>query len=76
MEDTANAQARATEEQAEANKNTESGQRQERLRSAIEHLGHEQVSVRLGGAYELFHLAHYEGPAVDVSDTVLTGSLG
>ena len=50
MEDAAN-------EQAKANQNTEQGQRQERLRSAIEHLGHEKVSVRLGGTYELFHLA-------------------
>ena len=37
---------------------TEQGQRQERLKNAIEHLGHESSdSVRLGGAYELFHLA-------------------
>ncbi len=36
---------------------TEQGQRQERLKNAIEHLGHESDSVRLGGAYELFHLA-------------------
>ena len=57
MEDTANAQAKATEEQATANQNTEQGQRQERLKNAIEHLGHESDSVRLGGAYELFHLA-------------------
>ena len=40
-----------------ANKNTEQGQRQERLKNAIEHLGHTSDSVRLGGAYELFHLA-------------------
>ena len=57
MEETAKAQARATEEQARANENTEQGQRQERLKNAIEHLGHEKDSVRLGGAYELFHLA-------------------
>ena len=38
-------------------KNTEQGQRQERLKNAIEHLGHDKDSVRLGGAYELFHLA-------------------
>ena len=38
-------------------KNTEAGQRQERLRNAIEHLGHKRDSVRMGGAYELFHLA-------------------
>ena len=36
---------------------TEQGQRQDRLKNAIEHLGHESDSVRLGGAYELFHLA-------------------
>ena len=36
---------------------TEQGLRQERLKNAIEHLGHEKDSVRLGGAYELFHLA-------------------
>ena len=53
----AKAQAAATKEQAQANKNTEQGQRQERLKNAIEHLGHQSASVRLGGAYELFHLA-------------------
>ena len=42
---------------AKANQNTEQGQRQERLKNAIEHLGHVSDSVRLGGAYELFHLA-------------------
>ena len=57
MEDAANAQAEATENQAQANQTTEQGQRQERLKNAIEHLGNEKVSVRLGGAYELFHLA-------------------
>ena len=57
MEDAANAQARATEEQAKANQNAEQGQRQERLKNAIEHLGHASDSVRMGGAYELFHLA-------------------
>ena len=57
LEDTANvqaeaakAQAKATEEQAKANQNTEQGQRQERLKNAIEHLGHDKDSVRLGGA--------------------------
>ena len=50
MEDAANAQAKA-------NLHTEKGQRQERLKNAIEHLGHTPDSVRLGGAYELFHLA-------------------
>ena len=57
MENAAKAQAKATEEQAEANVYTEQGQRQERLKNAIEHLGHNSVSIRLGGAYELFHLA-------------------
>ena len=47
----------AAQEQAKANRNTEQGQRQERLKNAIEHLGHQSDSVRLGGAYELFHLA-------------------
>ena len=55
--DAATAQARATEEQAKANHNTERGQRQERLKNAIEHLGNPFDSVRMGGAYELFHLA-------------------
>ncbi len=50
MEDTAKAQADAVLK-------TEQGQRQERLKNAIEHLGNEADSVRLGGAYELFHLA-------------------
>lgn len=50
MENAANAQAKA-------NENAEKGQRQERLKNAIEHLGHDSVSIRLGGAYELFHLA-------------------
>ena len=36
---------------------TEQGLRQERLKNAIEHLGYDSSSVRLGGAYELFHLA-------------------
>ena len=46
--------AKAMEDTAE---HTEKGLRQERLKNAIEHLGHEKDSVRLGGAYELFHLA-------------------
>ena len=57
MEGTAESQAKATEEQAKANQHTEEGQRQGRLKNAIEHLGHKSDSVRLGGAYELFHLA-------------------
>ena len=50
MEDTANAQV-------EANQTTEQGLRQERLKNAIEYLGSSSASVRLGGTYELFHLA-------------------
>ena len=55
--DAAKAQAEATERQAEANWNAEKGLRQERLKNAIEHLGSESPSIRMGGAYELFHLA-------------------
>ena len=47
--------AKAIEDTVE---NTEKGMRQERLKNAIEHLGQTSDSVRLGGAYELFHLAH------------------
>ena len=68
MEKTANEQAKATEEQAKANLHTEQGQRQERLKNAIEHLGHDKESVRLGGAYELFHLAE---DTEDLRQTVL-----
>ena len=57
MREAADAQAGATAELAKANQNAERGQQQERLKTAIEHLGHESDSVRLGGAYELFHLA-------------------
>ena len=53
----ANAQADAAKQQAKANQNTEQGQRQERLKNAIDHLGATSDSVRLGGVYELFHLA-------------------
>ena len=49
-------------------KNTEQGQRQERLKNAIEHLGNDRDSVRLGGAYELFHLAR---DTPDLRQTVL-----
>ena len=50
MEDTAKAQV-------EANQNTEQGQRQERLKNAIEHLGHTSESVRIAGTHELRLLA-------------------
>ena len=42
---------------SEVNQNAEQGLRQERLKNAIEHLGNRSDSVRLGGGYELFHLA-------------------
>ena len=57
MEEAAKAQAEAAKAQAAANKGAEDGRRQERLKNAIEHLGHDSDSVRLGGSYELFHLA-------------------
>ena len=73
MDKTASAQAKATEEQAKANRHTEQGQRQERLKNAIEHLGHESDSVRMGGAYELFHLARdtQDPDAKELRQTVL-----
>ena len=72
LEDTAKAQAKATKEQAKANENTEQGQRQERFKNAIKHLGHKSVSVRLGGAYELFHLAKDTADeARDLRQTIL-----
>ena len=57
--------AKALEDNVET---TERGQRQERLKNAIEHLGRESDSVRLGGAYELFHLAR---DTPDLRQTVL-----
>ena len=68
MEQTAEAQADAAKAQADAVVKTEQGQRQDRLKNAIEHLGHESDSVRLGGAYELFHLAE---DTEDLRQTVL-----
>lgn len=68
MEKTAEAQADAAKAQADAVSRTEQGQRQDRLKNAIEHLGHESDSVRLGGAYELFHLAK---DTEDLRQTVL-----
>ena len=62
MEQAANAQAQATKEQTKANLHIEQGRRQDRLKNAIEHLGHKSASVRLAGAYELFHLARETEP--------------
>ena len=39
----------AAQAQAQANKGAEYGRRQERLKNAIEHLGHDSDSVRLAG---------------------------
>ena len=64
----AKAMENAANEQAKANQNTEQGQRQERLKNAIEHLGHDNASVRLGGAYELFHLVE---DTKDLRQTIL-----
>ena len=53
--------ATAAEKTAEAMQETvqltETGNIAERFKSAIEHLGHESVSVRLGGVYALHHIA-------------------
>lgn len=53
----AKALADTAHEQAVANEHVEQGHRQERFKTAVDHLGHESPSVRLGGAYELVHLA-------------------
>ncbi|MDE2704562.1 MAG: pentapeptide repeat-containing protein [Gemmatimonadota bacterium] len=63
MEDTAKSQADAVLK-------TEQGQRQDRLKNAIEHLGHKSDSVRLGGAYELFHLAQDTPDTPELRQTV------
>lgn len=52
METAANAQADAAKQQAKANQNTEQGQRQERLKTAVEHLDSSSVSLRLGDQLE------------------------
>ncbi len=53
----AKAMAEAAQAQAEANRNAEKGQLQERLKNAIDHLGHGSPTVRAGGALELERLA-------------------
>ena len=67
----ANAMQQTAEAQVRANENTEHGLRQERLKNAIEHLGSESESVRLGGAYELFHLAQDTRDNDSIRQTVL-----
>ena len=49
-----NKRAKVTEKNA---KSAVAGRQEERLKNAIEHLGHESASVCISGAYELFHLA-------------------
>ena len=53
----AKAMEKTAKSQADAVLKTEQGQRQDRLKNAIEHLGNNSESVRIGGAYELFRLA-------------------
>ena len=63
--------ARAMEDRVAS---TERGQHQERMKNAIEHLGHKSDSVRLGGAYELFHLAKDAEPVgndIQLQQTVM-----
>ena len=54
-------QARAMAEQAKAmvaeTEQTKAGHTQERLKTSIDHLGSTEKSVRIGAAYELYHLA-------------------
>lgn len=57
MEESAKAQADATQQLAKANETTEHGQRQERLKVAIKHLASDNPSLRWGGMIELHHLA-------------------
>lgn len=57
MTDAVAAHTKVAAQQVVANEHTEHSQRQERLRNAIGHLGEASVSVRLGGAYQLYHLA-------------------
>ena len=69
------AMEKAASAQVEANEGAEDGRRQERMKNAIEHLGHKSASVRLGGAYELFHLArdteHLARDTEDLGQTVM-----
>ena len=66
--ETAKAQVDTAKAQTKAVVRTEDGQRQDRLKNAIEHLGHGSGTVRLGGAYELFHLAE---DTVNLRSTIL-----
>ena len=54
--------------QLAANRQTERAHLQERLKSGVDHLGHESAAVRVGGAYELVYLAQDNS---DLRQTVL-----
>ena len=47
---------------------TEKGNVAERFKNAIEHLGHESPSIRLGGIYALHHIAQEDGEAEEEGD--------
>ncbi len=57
METVAAAQADGIRRQAKANELLELGQRQERMKNAIDHLGSDSAIQRIGAAHELVHLA-------------------
>ena len=57
MEDAAVAQAEGMKQQARANELTEQGQREERLKIAVDHLGSDLPVQRFAAAHELVHLA-------------------
>ena len=57
METAAAAQAAGMARQAESNELTEVGQRQERMKNAIDHLGSGSAIQRIGASHELVHLA-------------------
>ena len=61
----AHASSRRAKAMEDRTVSAEQGLLQERMKNAIEHLGHVSESVRLGGAYELFHLAKDARPQED-----------
>ncbi len=68
MESAAAAQADGMKQQAKANELVERGQRQERLKIAVDHLGSDSPVQRFAAAYELAHLAK---DTEELRDTVL-----
>ena len=56
----ANAADKTARAMQQTSASTEKGNVAERFKNAIEHLGHESVSVRLGGIYALHHIAQDE----------------